>query len=105
MTSSRLSLLAAAALGFAAASPAAALTGYKASGHLQVSGGISVAQSRSTTKNHTCQTGNTREKAAARSKLVGTARKTTVVACEQPPRSNMLPTLKQTAQNALTALG
>jgi len=105
MTSSRLSLLAATALALAAASPAAALTGYKASAALQVTTRISVAQSSSTTKNHTCQTGNTREKAPARSKLVGTARKTTVVACEQPPRSNVLPSLKQTAQNALTALG
>ncbi len=38
--------------------------------------------------------------------VVGTARKTAVVACEQPPRSQVLgPGLKQSAANVLAALG
>ena len=57
-------------------------------------------------KTHTCQAGDTKDKTKARSVVVGTARKTAVVACEQPPRSQLLgPGLKQSAANVLSALG
>jgi hypothetical protein len=64
------------------------------------------AGTKTQAKTHTCQAGDTKEKTKARSAVVGTARKTAVVACEQPPRSSLLgPGLKQSAVNVLTALG
>jgi len=61
---------------------------------------------KSTAKTHTCQAGDTKEKTKARSAIVGSAKKTAVVACEQPPRSQAIgPGLKQAAANVLATLG
>jgi len=59
-------------------------------------------------KTHTCQAGGSdRAATASRSAVIGTAHKTAVVACEQPPRSQLLDpqALDHAAANALAALG
>jgi hypothetical protein len=93
-------------VGLAAVAPAAALSGEGITAKLAAPGVSAVAAGKSTAKTHTCQAGDTKEKARSHSALVGTARKTAVVACEQPPRSELLGSgLKQAAANALAALG
>ena len=90
----------------AVAAPAGALSGYGVSPHLSASGAALAEKGKSDAKTHTCQAGHTRESVRAHSTIVGTARKTAVVACEQPPRSQLLgPALKQAAANVLAALG
>ena len=96
----------AASIALATAAPAGALTGYGVSSHLAVSRLATGEQGKSDAKTHTCQAGHTKETVRAHSTIVGTARKTAVVACEQPPRSQLLgPALKQAAANVLAALG
>jgi hypothetical protein len=91
----------------AVAAPAGALSGEGITATLTAPKvTTAAAAAKSTAKTHTCQAGDTREKAKAHSAIVGSARKTAVVACEQPPRSELLgPGLKQAATNALAALG
>ena len=98
--------LAAAVAVLVVAAPAEALSGEGITTTLTVAKVTTTAAGKSTAKTHTCQAGDTKEKAQAHSAVVGSARKTAVVACEQPPRSELLgPGLKQAAANALAALG
>ena len=86
----------------AAVAPAAALSGEGITAKLDAPG----VSAKSSAKTHTCQAGDTKEKVKSHSAVIGSARKTAVVACEQPPRSELLgPGLKQAAANALAALG
>jgi hypothetical protein len=90
----------------AAASPAWALSGEGVSTTLTAARLSTVAGGKTEAKTHTCQAGDTKGKTKAHSAVVGTTRKTAVVACEQPPRSQVLgPGLKQSAANVLAALG
>ena len=98
--------IAASIVALSAAAPAGALSGYGVSPQLTASGLATTGQAKSDAKTHTCQAGHTKESVRAHSTIVGTARKTAVVACEQPPRSQLLgPALKQAAANVLAALG
>ena len=98
--------LAALVVALAAVAPAGALSGEGITVKLSTPGVSTAAAGKSTARTHTCQAGDTREKAKAHSAIVGSARKTAVVACEQPPRSELLGSgLKQAAANALAALG
>jgi hypothetical protein len=98
--------LAALVAALSAVAPAGALSGEGITGKLSAPGVSTVATGRSTARTHTCQAGDTKEKAKAHSAIVGSARKTAVVACEQPPRSQLLGKgLEQAAANALAALG
>jgi hypothetical protein len=93
-------------VGLAAVAPAGALSGKGITAKLHAPAVSAVAPSKSTARTHTCQAGDTKEKARSHSAIVGSARKTAVVACEQPPRSELLGSgLKQAAANALAALG
>ena len=108
MNRSLLLPLAAAVSALAAAAPAGALTGEGITAKLVApkAAAIAAGKSSSTAKTHTCQAGDTKEKAKARTTIVGGAKKTAVVACEQPPRSDVIgPGLKQATANALAALG
>jgi len=97
--------LAAALMALAAAAPAGALSGEGITAWLSAPK-LASAGVKSTAKTHTCQAGDTKEKMKARSVVVGSAKKTAVVACEQPPRSELLgPGLKQAAANVLATLG
>jgi hypothetical protein len=88
------------------AAPAGAISGAGIPATLDVPKVTAVADGKSSAKTHTCQAGDTKEKVRARSAIAGSARKTAVVACEQPPRSQLLgPGLKQAAANVLSALG
>jgi hypothetical protein len=84
------------------AGPAAGFRGTRLTASLRPA-----AATVSTTKTetaHTCQAGTRHSK--TRSPVVGDARNPAVVACEQPPRSGLSPpSLKQTAPNAVTAIG
>ena len=98
----------AAAVGLAATAPAGALTGEGITAKLVApkNAAITAGKSSSTAKTHTCQAGDTRQKARARTTIVGDAKKTAVVACEQPPRSQLIGAgLRQAAANAMAALG
>jgi hypothetical protein len=98
--------LAALVVALAAVAPAGALSGEGITAKLTAPGVSSVAAGKATAKTHTCQAGDTKEKAKSHSAIVGSARKTAVVACEQPPRSELVGSgLKQAAANALAALG
>jgi hypothetical protein len=98
--------LAALVAALAAVAPAGALSGEGITVKLTVPTVSTAAAAKSTARTHTCQAGDTKEKAKAHSAIVGSARKTAVVACEQPPRSELLGSgLKQAAANALAALG
>jgi hypothetical protein len=104
MSRSRLPLLGMAALALAGAPTAGAFSGYAFSAALS-SKVTTIAASKNGTA-HTCQAGKDRGKTKAGSTLVGTPKKMSVVACEQPPRSNLLtPSLKQSATTGLTAIG
>jgi hypothetical protein len=90
----------------AAVAPAGALSNEGITVKLNAPGISTTASGKSTAKSHTCQAGDTKEKAKTHSAIVGSARKTAVVACEQPPRSELLGKgLAQAAANALAALG
>jgi hypothetical protein len=96
------------ALALTAAAPAGALTseGIPAKLVAPKAAAVTTGKSSSTAKTHTCQAGDTKQKAKAGTTIVGGAKKTAVVACEQPPRSELLGAgLKQAAANALAALG
>jgi hypothetical protein len=98
--------LAALVVALATVAPAGALSGEGITTKLDAPGVSTAAAGRSTAKTHTCQAGDTREKGKSHSAIVGSARKTAVVACEQPPRSELLgPGLKQAAANVLAGLG
>jgi hypothetical protein len=98
--------LAALVVALAAVAPAGALSSEGITVKLNAPGISTVAAGKSSARTHTCQAGDTKEKAKAHSAIVGSARKTAVVACEQPPRSELLGRgLKQAAANALAALG
>ena len=98
--------LAAALLVLAAAAPAGALSGEGITVTLSAPRLGATASARSTPKTHTCQAGDTKQKVKAHSAVIGNARKTAVVACEQPPRSELIgPGLKQAAANVVAALG
>jgi len=97
--------LAAALVALAAVAPAEALSGEGITASLNAPK-LSASGVKPTSKTHTCQAGDTKEKTKAHSAIVGSAKKTAVVACEQPPRSELLgPGLKQAASNVLAALG
>ena len=97
--------LAAGLLALAAVAPAGALSGEGITASLSAPR-VSSSAVKSTAKTHTCQAGDTKEKAKARSTIVGGAKKTAVVACEQPPRSELLGQgLKQAAASVLATLG
>jgi hypothetical protein len=101
-----LGLLAALIVALAAVASAGALSGEGITVKLTAPGVSAVATGKTTAKTHTCQAGDTKEKAKSHSAIVGGARKTAVVACEQPPRSELVGSgLKQAAANALAALG
>jgi len=51
-----------------------------------------------------CQAGKNHEKASGPT-IIGTRRNTAVVACEQPPRSHLSPSLKPSESGALGAVG
>jgi hypothetical protein len=98
--------LAASIVALATAAPVGALSGYGISAQLSAPSVSTVGKAKTDTKTHTCQAGHTKEAAGARSTIVGTARKTAVVACEQPPRSQLLgPALRHAAASVLAALG
>jgi hypothetical protein len=104
MSRSRLPLLGMTALALAGAPTATAFSGFGASAALS-STVTTVAAARNTTA-HTCQAGRDRGKTKPGSTLVGTPKKMAVVACEQPPRSNLLaPSLRQSASTGLSAIG
>jgi hypothetical protein len=102
MNRSLMLLLAVLVVALAAVGPAGALSSEGIPAKLDAPG----VSAKSSAKTHTCQAGDTKEKVKSHSAIVGNARKTPVVACEQPPRSELLgPGLKQAAANALAALG
>lgn len=107
MNRSLLPLAAATLLAFAVAAPAGALTREGITATLVAPKAATIAgKTSSTAKTHTCQAGDTKEKAKARTSMVGGAKKPAVVACEQPPRSELLGSgLRQAAATALAALG
>jgi len=99
-------VLAAFVAALAAVASAGALSSEGITVKLSAPGISTPAAGKSTARTHTCQAGDTKEKAKAHSAIVGSARKTAVVACEQPPRSELLGKgLAQAAANALAALG
>jgi len=88
-------------LALAIAAPAAAIPGGGLAAALRTS--VTVASTR-TAASHTCQAGRNHEK--TKLTVAGDARKPAVVACEQPPKSDLIsPSLKQTAANAVSTLG
>jgi hypothetical protein len=85
-------VLAAAVAALAVAAPAGAITIPKSvAGNLRVSPAVSIAfdQAAKSDKLHSCQAGDRRARTAETS-AAQTERKAAVVACEQPPRSNLL---------------
>jgi hypothetical protein len=103
----RLPLIASTALALAVAAPAGALTGWGVSGTLRSPGAPASASVKSTSKaQHTCQAGDQRKGAKSKLKLTGSAHNTAVVACEQPPRSDLVTSgLKSSAATALNTVG
>jgi hypothetical protein len=89
----------------AAAAPAGALTGYGSSSALRVT--VAQATARSgTEQKRTCQAKSGNKKTAKAQTFVGTAKKPSVVACEQPPRSQLVTQgLKQAGAAALATFG
>jgi hypothetical protein len=98
--------IAALVVALAVAAPAGALSSEGITVKLNAPGISTPTTAKSTARTHTCQAGDTKEKTKAHSAIVGSARKSAVVACEQPPRSELLGKgLAQAAANALAALG
>lgn len=102
MTTKRLPLIAVTAIALAVASPAAGLSGYPLLPVLHATT-LTVAKVKST--KHTCQAGRDQPKAPAKSSI--TERHTIPpVACEQPPRSEIVvSSLKQATASALDIFG
>jgi len=98
-------VVAAGVLALLAAAPAAAITGGNALsgtlplGHL-VAGKNAVVQDKS----RSCQAGKS---AATKTAVLGSAHRTAVVACEQPPKSNLITpnSLAKATAAAIAALG
>jgi antitoxin component of MazEF toxin-antitoxin module len=83
-------VLAAAVAALAVAAPAAAVTIPKSvSGALRAASPVAVAAATKNDKLHSCQAGDRRAR-TAETTAGQTERKAAVVACEQPPRSNLL---------------
>jgi hypothetical protein len=102
MTIRRLPLLAVTAIALAAAAPAAALSSYPLLGGLH-STALTVAKSKES--KHTCQAGRDQTKASGKT-TIADRHTIPVVACEQPPRSQIvLPGLKQATASALALFG
>ena len=102
MTIKRLPLIALTAIALAVAAPASALSGYPLLAGLH-STTLTVAKAKGT--KHTCQAGRDPAKGSAKSTLAD-RHTIPVVACEQPPRSEIvLPSLKQAAASALAIFG
>jgi hypothetical protein len=100
MTASRVALLAC-LLALAVAAPAAALSGSAVS--VALHGQPTAKETRATV--HTCHAGRNHGKRSAKT-AVSDPRNTPVVACEQPPRSEVkVPTLQQVVPNAISAFG
>jgi hypothetical protein len=102
MTTKRLPLIAVTAIALAAAAPAAALSGYPllAGRHSTT---LTAAKAKYT--KHTCQAGRDPAKASAKTSIAD-RHTIPVVACEQPPRSEIvLPSLKQATASALSIFG
>ena len=107
MASSRIPLLAVTAVAaLAIAAPAGALTGYGAAGQLHGATLSGLTTSKAEQK-HTCQAKSGHQQATGKTQtFVGTKKKPAVVACEQPPRSQVLTQgLKQAGAAALATLG
>ena len=103
---SRLPLIAAAALALAVAAPAGAFSGWGVSDTLRSQAVPTAATvTKKSQQAKTCQAGK-REKTAASLKLAGGAKNTSVVACEQPPRSDLVtPALKSASASILSGAG
>jgi hypothetical protein len=104
----RLPLLAATAMSLAVAAPAAAVSGFGVSSALRHEAAVTIAVTGSKkSATHTCQAGsNKREPAPAKSTVIGSPRKYAVVACEQPPKSEVVTSgLKQASIAALATIG
>jgi len=83
-------VLAAAVAALAVAAPAAAVTIPKnVSGAIRAASPVAVAAATKSGKLHSCQAGDRRAR-TAETTAGQTERKAAVVACEQPPRSNLL---------------
>jgi hypothetical protein len=103
---SRLPLIAAAAFALAVAAPAGAITGWGVASTLRAQAVPTAATvGKGSKQAKTCQAGK-REKSSSSLRLVGGAKNAAVVACEQPPRSNLLTTgLKSSAATILASGG
>ena len=89
-------------LALAVASPAAAFSGFGVAGALRAPG-LAVHVAATSSSRSTCQAGTGHDEKAGSSSLIGTQRKPGVVACEQPPRSEVTGTaLEQQGASALT---
>ncbi len=103
---SRLPLIAASALALGVVAPAGAISGWGVSDTLRgraVPTAAAVAKKSKQAK--TCQAGR-REKTPASLKVVGGAKNPAVVACEQPPRSDLVtPALKSASATLLSGAG
>jgi hypothetical protein len=99
MPAQRLSLVAVTAVALAVASPASALSGYPLSHVLHVSN-LTVLKSKTQKAGHTCQAGRSQTRGGT------DPRNPPVVACEQPPRSQLGgPSLSKSLTSALAAFG
>jgi hypothetical protein len=108
MGAARMSLIAGIGLALTLSAPAAALTGWGVASALRTAKPVTISAARAKgSGTQTCQV-QRRDRKAKSPKLavVGDARSYAVVACEQPPRSQVItPTLKQATASALAALG
>jgi hypothetical protein len=101
----RLPLIAATALALAVAAPAGAITGWGVSETLRARVVPTAATVTKSRQAKTCQAGK-REKTRASLKVVGNAKNPAVVACEQPPRSDLVtPALKSASATILSGAG
>jgi hypothetical protein len=103
--SSLLPVVVLAGLALAFASPAGAFSGFGVAGALRAPG-LAVHVSATTSSRDTCQVGASHDEKAGSASLTGTKRKPGVVACEQPPRSEVTGTaLEQQGASALATVG
>ena len=102
MTTRRLPLIAVTAIALAVAAPAAALSAYPLVGGLH---STTLTAAKSKESKHTCQAGRDQTKASVKT-TVADRHTIPPVACEQPPRSEIvLPALKQATASALALFG
>jgi hypothetical protein len=102
MTIKRLPLITVTAIALAVSAPAAALSGYPLLAGLH---STTLATAKERDSNRTCQAGRHQAKTSANTSSVD-RHTVPVVACEQPPRSQIvLPSLKQAAASALAVFG